>query len=156
MLRLQKGISLLEVLMSLTIIALILVMATRYFVRAHAYDNVNIVRQQIGAVIAAYEAWSGHEPTKSYKSGQNIYPDLIKSNFLDRSNYYSDADKEYYSPFHKPIEAMANDDGSITFKTQLPGEYFCKLLQDSYPASKCDGKGSFTYTSNLDSATTTR
>jgi len=49
----QAGISLLEVMLSLSIIALILVMATKYFHVASNSQNLNRVRSQVGVIITA-------------------------------------------------------------------------------------------------------
>ena len=57
-----KAISLLEVLLSLSIIAIILVMATRYFFVATNNDKVNILRQQIGSLVAAVNSWKNQNP----------------------------------------------------------------------------------------------
>ena len=57
----QQGISLLEVLLSLGIIAIVLVMVIKYFFVANRNDKISTVRQQIGEVVSAIESWqSGH------------------------------------------------------------------------------------------------
>ncbi len=55
----QSGISLLEVLLSLSIIAIILIMATRYFFVASNNDKMNTTVSQVGALIAAAHIWKG-------------------------------------------------------------------------------------------------
>ena len=50
---LQKGISLLEVMLSISIIAVILVMATRYYEVAHTNDALNNMQEQVSAVEGA-------------------------------------------------------------------------------------------------------
>lgn len=56
----QVGISLLEVMLSLSIIAIILVMATRYFFVASNNQNINKVRGQVGLVVAALQEYRNH------------------------------------------------------------------------------------------------
>lgn len=53
----QAGISLLEVMLSLSIIAIILVMATRYFFVASNNSNVNKLRGQIGTLVSALQEY---------------------------------------------------------------------------------------------------
>ena len=76
--RLQRAISLLEVLLSLSIIAIILVMATRYFFVASNNDKINILRQQIGSLVAAVNSWKNQNP--QYTSSLTI-AELNKMDF---------------------------------------------------------------------------
>src|SRR3990167_733649 len=66
----QRAISLLEVLLSLSIIAIILVMATRYFFVASHNDKVNTTFGQIGGLIAAVHNYKGANAL--YDEGTNI------------------------------------------------------------------------------------
>lgn len=59
----QNGIGLLELMLSLGIIAILLVMATRYFVVTSRNEKVNRAVSQINSVIAAVGNWKGSKPT---------------------------------------------------------------------------------------------
>lgn len=66
----QTGIGLLELMLSLAIIAILLVMATRYYLSASLSSNINEVVSNIQGVTGCYENWrqayiSGNNP-KSY------------------------------------------------------------------------------------------
>src|SRR3990167_10875228 len=61
----EQWLSLLEVLLSLSIIAIILIMARRYFFVASHNDKVNITVSQIGGLIAAVHNYNGADPNYS-------------------------------------------------------------------------------------------
>ncbi len=58
----QNGIGLLELMLSLGIIAILLVMATRYFVVTSRNEKVNRAVSQINSVIAGVGNWKGSKP----------------------------------------------------------------------------------------------
>lgn len=58
-----KGISLLEVMLSLAIIAIILVMATRFFASALMGSNVNVAAQEFGQIKAKLNSMAAAEGT---------------------------------------------------------------------------------------------
>jgi type II secretory pathway pseudopilin PulG len=55
----QRGISLLEVMLSISVIALILVMATRFFYVANNNNKVNTAISQVAGLEAAMYSWKG-------------------------------------------------------------------------------------------------
>ena len=61
----QAGISLLEVLLSLAIIAIILVMAVQYFTTASTNQKLNMVRTAIGVDMSAVESYAINNPSFS-------------------------------------------------------------------------------------------
>lgn len=65
-LHLQKGISLLEVMLSLSIIAIILVMATRYFFSANTTQKINQEVVQMGSLNSAIEKWKTTNSPSTY------------------------------------------------------------------------------------------
>jgi type II secretory pathway pseudopilin PulG len=62
----QIGIGLLELMLSLAIIAILLVMATRYYLSASLSSNINEVISNIQGVTGCYENWR-----QAYMSGSN-------------------------------------------------------------------------------------
>lgn len=142
----QKGISLLEVLLSLSIIAIILVMATRYFFVASNNDRVNTTRQQVGSLIAAIRGWKGQN--SQYSSSLNVsllYQNgkIASSNSLKVNGVGSGATATMYDPWGQQITVVgAADQATITVK--LPKKSDCVALRNSYPAAKpCADSGTF-------------
>ncbi len=138
----QKGISLLEVLLSLTIIAIILVMAVRYFFVAENNNRINTTRQDIGSLIAAVNSWKGRNP--QYTSNLSIKT-LVDEGELTLSNSLTTAGV-LYNPWGQEI-TMTIDPASVlaavTIATPLPDNNDCVQLNNSYPAAICDGSGKF-------------
>lgn len=141
----QSGISLLEVLLSLTIIAIILVMATRYFFLATNNDRINMTREQIGSVVAAIHGWKNQNP--QYDTGLSIsmlYNDgfLYKSSNMVVNGAPPESTAKLYDPWGSPIIVKgASDHAEINL--QLPKYSACRSLQNSYPDATCDGNGNF-------------
>ena len=132
----QTGISLLEVLLSLSIIAIILVMATRYFFVASNTDRVNIARQEVGELIAATHSWKNQNPT--YDPSLTINQ-LYQDGFLATSSSLSAARDKMYDPWGNEITYTASATGvSISMTTPSAGD--CTSLLNSYPGTP-DGKG---------------
>lgn len=137
----QAGISLLEVLLSLSIIAIILVMATRYFFLASNNNRINKTREQIGSVIEAIHGWKGQNP--QYGAGLsmvNLYNDgfITKSNDLDTDQSAPKATKaNLFDAWGQQITITTNGTQSPTVATTVPTASDCKKLQNSYPTGTC-------------------
>lgn len=58
----QKGIGLLELMLSLAIIAILIVMVTRYYTTTRASEQVNEAAQEIIALYAAGQSWLQSQP----------------------------------------------------------------------------------------------
>ncbi len=71
-----KGISLLEVLLSLAIIAIILILATRYFLLAESYSQVNQTLTTIENINAAAQRW---------KLSHDDFSDISMQSLIDRN-----------------------------------------------------------------------
>ncbi len=144
--RKQKGISLLEVLLSLSIIAIILVMATRYFFVANRNDKVNTVRQQMGALISAVESWKSQNASYSATPSLTVGT-LSNEGFLADSNYMVNlgtSNATLNNPWGYRIAVMNVSDNGVDITTTLPGINECRSLRNSYPdAQKC-ASGVFT------------
>jgi type II secretory pathway pseudopilin PulG len=129
--RQMAGISLLEVLLSLGIIAIILVMVTQYSLTATSSQKLNIVRTIIGADISAIQ---------SYGFNNVGYQNISISNLVN-SGYLSSDPKNItctgntcnqYTPWGSPI-TLSGSTGSATLTIPLPGaSALCKNLQESY------------------------
>ena len=138
--RCAAGISLLEVLLSLSIIAIILVMATRYFFVANDNDKVNMARQEIGSLIAGINAWKNQNPQYT---GLTI-KQLSDDGFLAHSNSLSPDQSTLYGPWGTAIQ-MNPSDTSVQISLTLPKASECKSLMNSYPDATCDNQ-TFTLT----------
>jgi len=132
----QAGISLLEVLLSLSIIAIILVMATRYFFVASNADRINIARQEVGELIAATHSWKNQNPT--YGTGLTI-SQLFSDGFLANSSNMSQDRSKMYDPWGQEIGFTSSATG-VTITMTLPTAPDCTSLLNSYPSTP-DGKG---------------
>lgn len=131
--RWQKGISLLEVLLSLSIIAIILVMATRYFFVANNNDKINVVRQEVGSLVAAINAWKNQNP--QYSPDLTI-SQLSQDGFLANSRSLSSDKTTLYDPWGDPIQlSVTGNSAQIT--VSLPKSSDCNALQNSYPDGSC-------------------
>jgi len=144
--RKQKGISLLEVLLSLSIIAIILVMATRYFFVANRNDKVNTVRQQVGALISAVESWKSQNATYSATPSLSVGT-LSNEGFLANSSYIRNAGSTNASlnnPWGYSISITNVSDNGADITTTLPGVNECNALRNSYPDAQTCTSGVFT------------
>lgn len=136
----QSGISLLEVLLSLSIIAIILVMATRYYFVASNNDRINIVRQQVGSLIAAVNEWKGQNAR--YDSTLSVAT-LYKDGMLAKSTSLVTAgdDANLYDPWGDEI-TVTGESNSATIAVTLPKMSDCIALQNSYQDASCNGNQS--------------
>ncbi len=73
----QQGIGLLELMLSLAIIALLLVMATRYYSSAHGSQQLNAAVEAYHAIYAAAETYEANDP-----AGSPVLSDLVSTNLL--------------------------------------------------------------------------
>jgi len=131
----QRGISLLEVMLSLSIIAIVLVMATRYFFVASNSQNINKTRAVIGLVISAVH---------NLKATQADYMGIdtaavAGTDTLMKSGDVTGADiKNGWAS--NIVVTPANDSGSVTISTDLPSPNDCNMLVTGYPeAASCAG-----------------
>ena len=133
----QAGISLLEVLLSLSIIAIILVMATRYFFVASNNDRINTARQQLGSVIAAIHSWKDQNP--QYNNNLTI-SSLYGDGFLAKSSslVMSGSQAALYDPWGQEITISSSTE-SATIQLVLPKLSDCKSLQNSFKDAECSG-----------------
>lgn len=134
---LKKGVSLLEVMLSLSIIATVLVMAVRYFGVARQKSNLDQARQQITAVISALIDYKNQNSSYPTSSG-NFVADLINGGFLPQSGSVSSG--ALYSPWGE-ITVVGSDSGSTAILSLLgvPNAATCTDLTTSFYTSTCSG-----------------
>lgn len=142
----QIGISLLEVLLSLSIIAIILVLATRYFFVATNNNKVNTAISQVGSIVAAAHSWKGVNTSYANLSVQVLYDAGQFENFpgLDDTTATSVALKDLWGDSFA-ITPAADNNGKATITLTLPDAGNCGALKNAYTGSTCDGTN-FSYT----------
>ena len=143
----QTGISLLEVMLSLSIIAIILVMATRYFFVASNNQNVNKVRGQIGTVVSALQEYRNQNPNYASVS-LNV---LVVGGFVPQNNDVSGSAGSYVlnNPWNSPITVTpTGSNNGATVSTVLQSDTDCKALAAGYATANgtCAGTGNTTFT----------
>ena len=130
----QIGISLLEVLLSLAIIAIILVMAMQYFSTASDNQKLNMVRAFLGADSAAIQ---------SYGINNNGYTDLSWDTLVDKG-YLSASIKNLdctgescmqKTPWGGDVtigQQSTTAGDAVTLSFVVPNEKLCQNLADTY------------------------
>lgn len=131
-----RAISLLEVLLSLSIIAIILVMATRYFFVASNNDKINIARQQVGSLVAAINSWKNQNP--QYTADLTI-AQLNHDGFLANSHSLSGDKSTLYDPWGDPLTLSVSPEKGAQISLTMPKDSDCNSLQNSYPDGTCEG-----------------
>lgn len=120
----QRGIGLLELMLSLAIIAVLLVMATRYFIVTSRSQQVNQASTQIGALQGAISNWKGANPTYT-----GLTPAALNSiGALTTADYDG---TNINSPWSTPVTIdLKNNDTSYTLTyTNIPGWACISLVQ---------------------------
>ncbi len=132
----QSGISLLEVMLSLSIIAIILVMATRYFFVASNNSNVNKLRGQIGTVVSALQEYRNQHPNYVALTGMDT---LIAQGFIAQTADVDVGAGTLSNPWTNPITLTpgGNPVGTnVMISTDLPTEANCRALMGGYSAEQ--------------------
>lgn len=135
----QAGISLLEVMLSLSIIAIILVMATRYFFVASNNQNINKVRRQVGTVVAALQEYRNQHANYTGVSVDK----LITDGFVPQNNEVSGSAGSYVlnNPWNNSITVTPTASNSgAKVSTDLQSASDCSAVAAGYAA----GNGSCT------------
>lgn len=148
----QVGISLLEVMLSLSVIAIILIMATRYFFVASNNNKVNTTISQVGALIAAAHSYKGAAAT--YKLTPQLSIDALKAaGQLDNFPGYDDQRKQLLTLWGGIISIAPDESaGEARITVNMPDNAKCLAILRAYPTqtggnitSACNG-AVFTYT----------
>ena len=136
----QAGISLLEVMLSLSIIAIILVMATRYYFLASNAQRVNQTRQQIATIIAGVQLWKESSSATYAGLGANGIQTLIDAGDLVKTADYDSSTGNLFNPWARPVTLTATSSGqSATIATTVGNMSQCNDLKSSYPTGVCLG-----------------
>ncbi len=140
----QLGISLLEVLLSLSVITIVLIMASRYFFITSNNTKLSNAISQVGGLVAAAHNWKGIKISFAGLSMQTLYDDGQLEHFpgLD------DSAPSHISVYdlwgnHFNIAPAAANKASITLI--LPNAKNCQALANAYAGATCSGSN-FTYT----------
>lgn len=128
----QKGIGLLELMLSLAIIAILLVMATRYFLVTSRSEQVNRTVTQIGAIQGAVGTWKG---------GKNSYAGLTEAELYNIGMIpvaeYNNG--KIISPWSTPVTVgPSSSDAATSFVITyggIPG-WACNALLAKYPTTQ--------------------
>ena len=142
----QRGISLLEALLSLGIIAIILVIATKYFFITNRDNKVNTVRHQIGEVISAIESWKSEQATYADTPLLSIGT-LSDQGFLANSSLMVNSgtlSATLNNPWGYSITITNVSDNGADVTTTLPGINECRSLRNRYPDAQNCTSGQFT------------
>lgn len=141
------GISLLEVLLSLSIIAIILVMATRYFFVASQNDKINTTVSQVGGLVAAAHNWKGANPNYTGIAVDTLIHAGQLTNFPG-----IDLNTNTISTMWATAIDIKPADNMATIDVILPDAKPCEAIQRAFPGdasanitSACSGS-TFTYT----------
>ncbi len=133
----QWGISLLEVLLSLSIIAIILVLATRYFFVAANNNKLNTAISQVGGLVAAAHNWKSIKASFTGISIQVLYDEGQLENFpgLDSSSTTASVNDLWGDPFN--ISPTTGNKATISIT--LPNSGNCQALSNAYTGATCSG-----------------
>lgn len=136
---LQKGISLLEVMLSLSIIAIILVMATRYFFVASSSQNVNKMRRQVSALNSAVAGWKIANATYTPLNTDGVKA-VADAGHLAKSSDYDATAGVLSNPWGAPI-TLAATATTYTVTSVLGNANDCNSLVVSFPSATCGADG---------------
>lgn len=128
----QRGIGLLELMLSLSIIAILLVMATRYFMASDEQQKINNAISQINGIIAGemnyYQSNSPPKYTASIK-------DLIDGNYIPGGLGGSDLNGKGANPWAGDISVSLPTAGGIAVALNnipmTPSPSTCAKLQNT-------------------------
>lgn len=128
----QAGISLLEVLLSLGIIAIILSFAVQYFLLSSNHQKLNIVRNFVGADMAAIQSYginnSGFDNLSWDALFQNGY---ISENKGITCTGGANTNCSQKTPWGDDV-TITSLGGLITLTVPLPNNELCNNFQQSY------------------------
>ncbi len=134
----QLGIALLEVMLSISVIAIILVMATRFFYVASNNNKANTVISQIGALLASCDTWRGGSGDVTDLSIGTLAEAGLLDNFPGLHGSGSSA--ELKTPWGNAY-ALSSDGTQVQISVNLP---HCGAVSQAFPGSTCRD-GSFQY-----------
>lgn len=142
----QWGISLLEVLSSLTIIAIILAMATHLFFLASNNNKVNNAINQITGLVAVSERWKGLSTDFTNISVNELAKDGMLVNFPGFTQGGQNNSKilDMWGD-SITIDASGTDGNRATIKVTFPSNGICQAVGKYIPGSDTTGCPAFSY-----------
>lgn len=140
----QKGISLLEVLLSLTIIAIILLMATRYYEITNASGKMNDGVRVLNSLTAAADDW--FVTYKTYQAAENI-PAISKTALIQMGDLPQEYARDNANPWGGEINISPADVAHVTLElTKVPYGDCLNLkgiMQNRMNVADCPTAGGF-------------
>jgi type II secretory pathway pseudopilin PulG len=133
----QKGISLLEVMLSISVIALILVMATRFFYVASNNNKINTAISQVAGLEAAMYSWKGANLSYEGVDIESLFAAGELVNFPGSGD--SDGKEVLYTPWgtSQYLVAARESGGAEISAAEIPN---CMVLQKAFgDRASCDG-----------------
>ncbi len=137
-LSLQRGISLLEVMLSLSIIAIILVMATRYFFTASDSQRINQAKAEVATVLSAVSTY-GHNHGNNFETLTSMGV-LISDGYLNSNlaNVHGTAPSQTFSDAYGGNITVLGTANNATITIALPTTAACAGLMAGYSTGACD------------------
>jgi len=129
----QRGISLLEVMLSLSIIAIVLVLAAKYFFAASNNQSLNRTRSTIGLVVSAVQSLKANQADYTGIDTEKVASTELLANSGDVSS--GTAIKNAWGS----DIVVAPNSSNVEITTTLPTDNDCKALENSYTSSSCSG-----------------
>lgn len=133
----QRGISLLEVMLSISVIALILVMATRFFYVASNNNKVNTAISQVAGLEAAMYSWKGSSLSYDGIDIESLFAAGELINFPGAGD--EDGKQVLYTPWgtSQYVVAAKEGGGAEITASDIPS---CVTLQKAFgDRASCDG-----------------
>lgn len=134
--RRQKGISLLEVVLSLVVISTIIVLAVRYFSIASEHTLIAKASQQVRLVSSASYDWLNAQPQADFSdSGSNeiSITKIVDAGLLNENSIVSP-----WSAQNICVEPAASDPSHITIEMAVNNQTACCYLYNSLKSAMYD------------------
>ena len=146
-----RGIGLVEVLLSVTIISVILVMATRYFYTALNTQRVNHTVSEVASLVSALQAWDRGNSDFSGLGSEGIL-NLYNAGFISKTNdLVTTADGNgtvnaatLYNAWSLPI-TVSGQVGSATISTSFAKATQCSAVASNFAGATCSETYQFSY-----------
>lgn len=130
----QRGISLIELMLSLAIIAIILVIATRYFARANLSQQINNATDQVMGIRAATNSYLSDQAATGKAPALSI-KDLISAGYLPKGYAGTDQNGAGANPWNGNLSvALGNARNFTITATSIPSAA-CTALSDKVSAN---------------------
>ncbi|MBX9705585.1 MAG: hypothetical protein K2Q14_03770 [Gammaproteobacteria bacterium] len=129
-LRLYRGIGLLELMLSLAIIAILLIMATRYYQSASANQKINQAVDMYAAIKgAANNYYHSQSTTGTYAStiAELVMAGYLPTSYLDNDTATASGTSTISSPWNSAM-SVSGGGGQITVTMTVPDTSTCQQM----------------------------